>query len=308
MPMLRPLVPLLLAAAAACAGSPAPVGGPVPFCPTGEVEIVAPGVVSTAASEYNPSLSPDGRTLVFARAERGFENAKIHVSRWTRAGWSEPRPISFTDARHTDSDPTFSPDGRTLYFISTRPAPGDTTRDLDVWRAERNGDGWSTPERLGVEVNSPGPELGPTLHDGWLYFGSARRGGAGGLDLNRARAAGTGFEAAETLGTAINGAGSEGDPELSRDGRTLLFWSDRPGGAGEGDLHLARRTADGWSAPGPIAAANSPRFDFTPSISPDGRWLYFASTRTEAPGAPAAVLGGESNIYRIRLSPSCPAR
>jgi Tol biopolymer transport system component len=176
-----------------------------------------------------------------------------------------------------------------------------------VWRAARTPTGWSAPERLVAEVNSPGPELGPALHDGWLYFGSARRGGAGGLDLYRARVSGAGFQAAETLGAAVNGAGSEGDPEISRDGRTLLFWSDRPGGAGEGDLHLARRTADGWSAPQPVAAANSPRFDFTPSISPDGRWLYFASTRTEAPGAPADVLGGESNIYRIPLPRACPA-
>lgn len=298
------VIPIAVAAAsAACAAGASRAGAPAPICVAGPVEIVAPGVLSTAASEYNPSLSPDGRTLIFARAERGFERARIYVSQWSGGAWGEPRPAPFADGRHTDSDPTLSPDGRTLYFISTRPAAGRDTarRDLDVWRVERRRDGWGEPEHLGPEVNSSAQELGPVMHGGHLYFGSTRGGRATMLDLYRARAVPGGFAAAESLGPAVNSPSSEGDPELSADGGTLLFWSDRAGGAGSADLYASRRTAEGWSAPERLAGVSSPAFDFTPSFSPDGRWLYFASTRNEAPGAPAAVLNGESNIYRVRL-------
>ena len=37
-----------------------------------------------------------------------------------------------------EADPYFTPDGRSLYFISTRPVAGVERRSLDIWRADRN--------------------------------------------------------------------------------------------------------------------------------------------------------------------------
>lgn len=282
---------------AACAPAP----GPAPS-PAGQVELVGEGVLSTAANEYNPSLSPDGRTLVFARSEPDFRSPRILFSRLRGGRWSAPEPAPFAAAGHGDSDPTFAPDGRTLYFVSDRPAPGrDSARtDLDLWRVRRQGDGWGAPEHLGAAVNSPAQELGPEWRDGWLYFGSSRGGRARMLDLFRARETGGGFGAAEAM-EAWSSPASEGDPEFSPDGATVLFWSDRPGGRGGGDLYVSRRAGEAWSAPEPAAGLNSPAFDFTPDFSRNGRWLYFASTRNDA-AAPSAVGNGQSNLYRVPAS------
>lgn len=262
---------------------------------------IAPGVLSTPEHEYNPSLTPDGRMLVFARAEPTYRGARILVAQLGADDrWEMPRPLPFTDPRWRDSDPTFAPDGRTLYFISDRPAPGRDAarRDLDLWRVRRTPDGWGTPEHLGPDVNGPGEELGPQWRDGVLYFASTRAGGRGGLDLYEAPEADGRFAAPVPFaGGALNTTASEGDLELSPDGTVALFWSDRLGGAGTMDLWAARRTADGWSAPRPLAALNTRGLEFTPSFSPDGRWLWFASTRgvTTRPAAaelfrvPAAV-------------------
>jgi Tol biopolymer transport system component len=287
-------VPLLLAACA-----PAP--GPAPS-PTSRVERVGEGVLSTAANEYNPSLSPDGRTLVFARSEPDFRSPRILFSHLRGGRWSAPEPAPFAVEGRGDSDPTWAPDGRTLYFVSDRPAPGrDSARtDLDLWRVRRQGDGWGAPEHLGAAVNSPAQELGPEWHDGWLYFGSSRGGRARMLDLFRAREAGGGFGAAEAM-EAWNSPASEGDPEFSPDGATVLFWSNRPGGQGGGDLFVSRRVGETWSAPEPAAGLNSPAFDFTPDFSRDGRWLYFASTRTD-PAAPSGAGNGQSDLYRAPAS------
>ena len=291
--------------------------------------------LAAGASAYNPSLTPDGRTLVFARSAPGFRRPVIHVSRLSHGRWSTPQPVPFTDPRWGDSDPTFTPDGRTLYFVSNRPADprtaGDSTardstrRDLDVWRVRREptreGERWGTPERLGPEVNTRSQELGPSWRDGVLYFASARRAGVGGLDLWAARDLGGGrFARAEPFGGALNTPASESDPELSPDGRTLLFWSDRAGGAGSADLYASRRGTDGrWSAPVPLrGAANSAWFDFTPALSADGRWLYFASERPldaarahDAPpgaGSPVQARAGEgaAHVWRVPAAAVLP--
>ncbi|KUG06743.1 PD40 domain-containing protein [Solirubrum puertoriconensis] len=267
-------------------------------------ELVGPGTLSTEANEYNPSLTPDGRTLVFARSKPDFQDAHIFISRMERGQWQAPQPVAFTDGRYADSDPTFSPDGRTLYFASDRPTAGrdSTRRDLDLWQVTWNGRTWGPPQHLGPDINGKGMELGPSFHEGYLYFSSARRSGHGGLDAYRSRLVQGRFEAPENLGPELNSKASESDFEVTRDGRWLLFWSDRGNGLGGGDLYAAPRTETGWGAavhlPGGL---NSAQFDFTPTLSADGQWLYFGSMRTAAEGAPANVLNGQSNLYRVRL-------
>jgi Tol biopolymer transport system component len=146
-------------------------------------------------------------------------------------------------------------------------------------------------------VNSGGPELGPELHGDTLYFNSARRSGLGGLDIYEARQTPSGFAAPTALPAPLNSASSEGDFTLSANGRVALFWSDRPGGLGEGDIYLSVRQGDGWSTPVNLGApVNSAAFDFTPSLSRDGRWLYFSSTR-KVDGADV-----RSDIYRLPVS------
>lgn len=290
-----------------------PAGGPTASRPAspdfnafspGPAELLGPGTLSTAANEYNPSLTPDGRTLVFARSQADFKDAHIFISRLERGRWQAPQPVSFTDARYADSDPSFTPDGRTLYFASDRPAPGrdSTRRDLDLWQASWDGRQWGKPEHLGPAVNGKGMELGPSWAAGTLYFSSARRSGQGGLDGYRTRWEASGFTAPDNVGPTLNTAASESDLEVTADGRWLLFWSDRPGGAGAGDLYAAPRTETGWGPavrlPGGL---NSPGFDFTPTLSADGQWLYFASTRTTATADTSAVLNGQANLYRVRL-------
>jgi hypothetical protein len=247
---------------------------------------------SSPQNDYN--FSEAGRTRVFARSEAEFRNAKIMVSERTARGWSEPRPIAFSDPRWSDSDPWLTPDGRTLFFISDRPALGraENARDYDIWRTRRTPSGaWSAPEHLGPEVNGAGQELGPELHGAILYFSSARRSGRGGLDIYAAPAAGTGFARAALLDGPFNGAASDSDFTLSPDGRTALFW--RSGEGGTGLLHIARRgPGDAWSEPAPLPPEiNRGPFNFTPSFAPGARTITYASTGAD----------GLADIYRARL-------
>lgn len=254
--------------------------------------------VSSPLNDYNLSEDRAGTLRVLARSEADFQKAKIYVSQRRRGRWSEPRQIAFSDGRWSDTDPWLTPDGKTLYFSSDRPtAAKPDKKDLDLWRARRlPGGGWSVPEHLGDVVNGAGPELGAELHGGVLTWSAARRSGKGGLDIYRSVETNRAFSAPELLAGPFNTAASDSDFTLSADGRRAAFW--RMVGD-KGVLHVAERTADGWSEPRPLPdSVNIGPFNFTPGFSADGKRLTFASTR-DRPGQEK----GMADIYVVMLPP-----
>lgn len=76
------------------------------------------------------------------------------------------------------------------------------------------------------------------------------------------------------------------DPSLTGDRLELYFNSDRPGGAGAGDIWLSTRltTADPWSAPIAVAELNSSSSEGAPEVSTDGLTIHFASSRAGGAG------------------------
>jgi Tol biopolymer transport system component len=88
------------------------------------------------------------------------------------------------------------------------------------------------------------------------------------------------FGTPENLGPPVNTSFNEGIPRISSDGLSLYFTSDRPGGFGERDLWVAKRTSteDQWKPATNLGpTVNSSDHDWAPSISTDGLTLYFCS-------------------------------
>ncbi|HJV60698.1 MAG TPA: hypothetical protein VJ743_07110 [Albitalea sp.] len=240
----------------------------------------APPGISSALFESHPAFDPSTGDFYFVRSSREFKGWRILASRCGDTGWSTPVPPPFA-GDGVEADPWFTPDGRQLYFISTRTTDGIAKRGLDIWRVARRPDGaWSTPERLPEPVNSPGNEWFPRQSpDGWLYLGSDRAGGAGKTDIWRAREASPGQWRVENLGPAINGQGHEYEAALSPDGEQMIVMTD------EG-LFRSRRAASGWRAReklGPEVNVNATEVGAL--FSPSGRAFLFArDTRGEASG------------------------
>ena len=84
------------------------------------------------------------------------------------------------------------------------------------------------------------------------------------------------------LGPGVNSDSADQSPEVSKDGLSLYFQSDRPGGLGNADLWVSRRDSKDqpWGAAVNLGdVVNSPAFESRPSLSRDGHWLFFSSTR-----------------------------
>ena len=241
-----------------------------------EASVFAAGSISSDDEEYRITFTPDGGTAYFARGTGFFpqsRRATILESRLVDGEWSEPVPASFSGA-YPDIDPWVSPDGESLYFSSIRPVDGVERRDAEVWRVDREGDGWSDPVHLAA-VGSDGDELGASVSaDGVLWFASDRPGGAGGWDLYTAEPEGDGF-AAPAPAADINTGIWEFNPAISSDGSLLVFTSiGRLEGSGLGDLFVSTITDGTWTAADPVAI-NTPADEYHASFSPDGETLYF---------------------------------
>ena len=90
----------------------------------------------------------------------------------------------------------------------------------------------------------------------------------------------------QPISPAINSSYNEGAGSISGDGKTLVFAScDRPKAIGNCDLYISRRTGNNWSTPLNLGLnVNSTEWDSQPSLSADGRTLYFTSTRRGGQG------------------------
>jgi hypothetical protein len=91
------------------------------------------------------------------------------------------------------------------------------------------------------------------------------------------------------LGPMVNSPFNDIGPAISKDGRSLYFGSNRPGGAGGVDIWVAQRArvADPWGQPtnlGPMV--NTPSTENAPSFSRDGHWMFFTSDRPGGGGGP----------------------
>jgi len=143
------------------------------------------------------------------------------------------------------------------------------------------------PTNMGPKVNSSSHDAVPSLTaDGLsLFFNSNRPNGHGKWDLwvtTRATKEDD-WGVPDNLGPIVNTASVEVSPNISADGLTLFFDSDRPGGFGNSDLWVTTRKAisEPWGEPANLGPTiNSSNKEFAPACSSDGSTLYFCSNQS----------------------------
>ncbi len=187
------------------------------------------------------NISQDGQWLVFTGCNfpQGNGSCDLYISYLTKNGWSEPQNLGWdVNTEFWESTPSLSPDKRDLYFSSDRPG-GYGGRD--IWVAHRTENGWSKPENLGPEINTPGDESTPFIHadNQTLYFNSSGLPGYSekpDLFVTRKQPDGK-WSKPENLGYPINTIGDEGSMIVDADGKTAYYSSDKIDSKGGLDIY-----------------------------------------------------------------------
>jgi len=305
------MIPLAVLSAAALSGA--------------QPVMLAPGTISTRANEFGGTISPDGREIYYSVSVQHSYMYAIYYSRRGPDGrWGKPMLAPFS-GHGRDFDPVFSPDGKTLLFISDRSAGHESKLDYDIWRVERRKDGsWSGPTRFGSPINTVASsaddprgteEFASIASDGTLYFAGDPRDGSQGMAIWEAKLVRGRYETPRLLPKLINSGRFVGEPIIAPDQSFLLFSAfGLPGGFGNWDIYISRRDAQGrWTAPENLGAkVNTPQLDYSPRLAPDGHTLIFTSERFF--GTKRASLdwnaikhgldsleNGQGNIYEIDL-------
>jgi Tol biopolymer transport system component len=189
-----------------------------------------------------------------------------------------------------ESSPTFTPDGREMYFMRSN-------RSFSAYQILRSScapEGWGPPEPVSFGLPPPVNDADPfvTADGKRLYFVSSRRfPGKVGDDLDIwmvERTAIGAWSEPLRLPEPVNSAHAELMPRVSADGR-IFFGSDRPGGMGGTDIYVATPQASGrWRVDNLGPDINRPGNDYEAEVSQDGRTMIVVSDR-----------GDRSHLYRF---------
>lgn len=279
-------------AAAVCAHVGAGLSLAAEWAPAVSIDPGGINNVNTPALEGCPIESPDGRTLYFASNRPGGQGG---IDIWVafRDGpndpWSDPQNLpSSVNSASDDFCPTPLPGGE-LLFVSRRPG-GCGLNTADIYLTSLHPvRGWLDPSNLGCDVNSAGEEFAPSYvgAGGGMLFFSSNRDGLHKIYVSPRLPDGLFDSPTEVSELSAPGFNSV-RPNVSADGREIVFDSDRQGGFGGADIWGATRTSvfDAWSAPvnqGPNVNSASP--ETRPSLSRNGSRLYFGTGKAGGQGS-----------------------
>jgi outer membrane protein OmpA-like peptidoglycan-associated protein len=192
--------------------------------------VPVPGELNTAVNEGAPSISQDGKQIVFAAnyGNEGEGNFDIYTSFLNKTGWGPKINLGKRiNTEYWETQPCLSPDKKTLYFVASDPS-GLGGSDIYMSTLQPNGR-WSEARNLGAGINTSADEGSPFIHadNQTLYFTSKGHPGYGGNDVFVVQKQSDGsWSKPLNLGYPINTIDEEGGLIIASDAKTVYFSSD----------------------------------------------------------------------------------
>ena len=282
------------------------INNPVPFQATNLGENI-----NSEANEYWPSLTIDGKTLIYTRlvgsnavtgSPKAILQEDFYTSNFEKNEWTPGKPLSAINTADNEGAQSISADGKLLFFTSC--GRKDSRGSCDIYFSRNDGGSWSTPQNVGEPVNSSAWESQPSIsaNGETLYFVSNRKGGKGGMDIWKCKLKGFSewgspiWSNPVNLGDSINTSGNEMSPFIHADGKTLYFASDSWPGLGGTDLFYSRQKNDStWSMPKNMGyPINSNKDEQGLIVDATGQNAYYSTNRSGSKGL---------DIYSFKLYP-----
>ncbi|MEM0933589.1 MAG: hypothetical protein AAGJ12_14060 [Bacteroidota bacterium] len=243
-------------------------------------EIFAPGIISVNGRyEHGISFSPDLDEVYFSSNKKGGLT-DIYFSKLEGGEWTEVQKAKFTKGRKDEEmHPYVSFNGEKIYFVALN---ADNT-DTKIWFVNRLKDSWSDAEKLNSPINDDEVFYPNETKDGdLLYFNVSKR---------------KTYYASYRNGEFLEGQemeiefGVHGFISPSQD-YLLVNARNKEDDQRKSDIYVYFKKKDRtWSKPISLGKEVNSNFSETcPSITPDGKYLFFSRYNEE---------GGLSNFYWV---------
>ncbi|HMQ02487.1 MAG TPA: DUF5050 domain-containing protein [Pyrinomonadaceae bacterium] len=228
-------------------------------------------LTNNPATDYNPSLSPDGSRIVFSTNRHG--DYEIYVMNSDGSGQTR-----LTNNAGGNYDPSFSPDGNQIVFVTARHG------DLEIYAM--NSDGTNQTRLTDNSAADGEPSFSP---DGSrIVFQSNRDGNYEIYSMNP--------DGGNPTRLTFDTAG-DGSPSFNPDGSRIVFSSSRDGVA-----QIYAMNPDGTNQ---TRLSTVFAFETLPIFSPDGSQIAFVSYRDNTGGGEIYVMNSDgTNQRRLTNNPA----
>lgn len=186
------------------------------------------------------------------------------------------------NSKYMEYAPVLNKDETLLYFTSRKPGLNKKKKkkkefyhDEDIYVSQLVDSVWQKSKSLGKPVNSKKHDasvcFGP---DGTFYIYRHPK-----KNISFTKKEGDKWTKPEKWDVEFNTKYYEPSVFFSKDGNTLFYVTDAPGGFGEKDIYISKKGEDGkWKKGDNMGALiNTPYDEDAPFLSPDGKTLYFSS-------------------------------
>jgi hypothetical protein len=252
------------------------------------VNVGAP--VNSAFDEIGATLSPNQLSLYFHSNRTDLPGAQGGNDIWVskracrRCPWQTPvnlgPPIN---SPLNDGGVNFTNDGKVMFFNSTRTG-GFGRNDIYVSHRHdpRDDFGWEPPVNLGPDVNTPDSEerAGFLAANRTLFFARGQNPlQLADIYVARVTRKGKTFGPAVAVTELNHPTLNDGGLTIRRDGKEIIFWSNRESPQGDLFVSTRQRLRDAWSVPVRLPAVNTEFSEIAATLSFDGRSLLITSNR-----------------------------
>lgn len=238
-------------------------------------EVFAPGIVSiNGRYEHGISFSPDLEELYFG-ANYEDQDPSIYFSKLEDKKWTNPKKANFTKGKKVgEMHPFVNPNGTMLHFAAhdafTLPHHKESVK---TWYVKRLGNSWSDAKQLDSPINN----------DFVFYTNEAKNGDLFYTNLSKRRMyyapkINDKYPEVHEVGTG----GFHGFISPSQD-YLVVNARNKENEQRKSDIYVYfKKNEDGWSKPINLGSEVNSNFAETcPSITPDGKYLFFGRYNEE---------------------------
>lgn len=249
-------------------GIQGPILGQIP--PGSTAEVFAPGIVNTEDFEEKEGMfAGDMNTFYFVRGDKDGPARQLIALEYKNNQW---RQSVIVDG---ETEPSVSPDGNRIYFKYNY--------------IERSGKEWSDLRSLGAPLADIDIMRLSVSGNGTYYFDTF----SPELDIpvRYSRLVDGKYEEPKLLGDQFAVGMYNAHPYIAPDESYIIWDSRRDSGEGSSDLYISYRDEDGSWGPAINLGnkINSEHAENYPTVSPDGKYLFFDRRTGSGPDRKVAI-------------------